>query len=323
MGNPLFTYGRSKGYSWGCTALNPDNTDLYVEKVNGTKFFFDGEWHDFRVVKETIKVRGGKEVTHEIRFTKNGVMMFKPKKDEFGYTLWFPLEFLNQNNDLDYSMRWIYDEPLPPLTVYTASKELFNKEPTLEGIEHFMESQTMFPLNMNFITAKGDIGYHMTGMFPVRKYNVGHGVYPKKGWLKENQWLGVVSPKEHPRLYNPDQGFIVSANNFVASKNCKHGISHAFSFSHRFVQLTERYQKMIKTKGKLNIQDMIDAQLDVIDYQALHSTKYIMSNVERGLDSALNLTYRTKAERESMRSYILRAFNDWKSWDFGFRLNQT
>jgi hypothetical protein len=30
---------------------------------------------------------------------------------------------------------------------------------------------------------------------------------------------------------------------------------------------------MIKSKGKLNIQDMIDAQLDVHDYQAEKSTE--------------------------------------------------
>jgi hypothetical protein len=39
---------------------------------------------------------------------------------------------------------------------------------------------------MNFVTKNGDIGYHMVGLFPKRKYEVGQGVYPKKGWLKEN-----------------------------------------------------------------------------------------------------------------------------------------
>ncbi len=67
-------------------------------------------------------------------------MLFKPSKDDIGYSLWFPLEFLNQNNDLNYSLRWVYEEPLEPITVYTTSKELFNKNPTLEGIEKFMEA---------------------------------------------------------------------------------------------------------------------------------------------------------------------------------------
>lgn len=58
-GLPLFTYGRSPSYAWGATALNPDNTDLYVEKVDGNKYFFDGQWHEFKVIRETFKVRLG------------------------------------------------------------------------------------------------------------------------------------------------------------------------------------------------------------------------------------------------------------------------
>jgi acyl-homoserine lactone acylase PvdQ len=52
----------------------------------------------------------------------------------------------------------------------------------------FFENQNMLPLNMNFVTKEGDIGYHLTGLFPKRKYNVAQGVYPKKGWLLENLW---------------------------------------------------------------------------------------------------------------------------------------
>ena len=45
MGMPMFSHGKSHSYSWGATALNPDNIDLYVEKIEGDKYFFEGEWH--------------------------------------------------------------------------------------------------------------------------------------------------------------------------------------------------------------------------------------------------------------------------------------
>lgn len=44
-GLPIFTYARSKYASWGVTALNPDVTDIFVEKVEGDKYFYDNEWH--------------------------------------------------------------------------------------------------------------------------------------------------------------------------------------------------------------------------------------------------------------------------------------
>jgi len=45
IGSPLMTYGRSKNFSWGATALNPDISDLFVEKVKDDKYFYDNEWH--------------------------------------------------------------------------------------------------------------------------------------------------------------------------------------------------------------------------------------------------------------------------------------
>jgi hypothetical protein len=65
---------------------------------------------------------------------------------------------------------------------------------------------------------------------------------------------------------------------------------------------------MINNKGKLSIQDMIDAVLDVHDYQAELSTHVIISNVKKGLESALNMVYKTKTERDVMRIYIQEAF---------------
>ena len=42
--------------------------------------------------------------------THNGVVLLKPKEDKADIAVFFPLEFLNQN-DLTYSMRWVYNEP--------------------------------------------------------------------------------------------------------------------------------------------------------------------------------------------------------------------
>ena len=67
IGIPLFTYGRSQSYAWGPTAANPDNSDLFVEKISddGKKYFFNDTWHDLRVEKEVFKVRFGSDVTIE------------------------------------------------------------------------------------------------------------------------------------------------------------------------------------------------------------------------------------------------------------------
>ena len=60
-------------------------SELYVEKLEGDKYFFDGEWHPLKVVKETFKVRMGEDFTYEYKFTNNGPLLFKPKKDDIGF----------------------------------------------------------------------------------------------------------------------------------------------------------------------------------------------------------------------------------------------
>jgi acyl-homoserine lactone acylase PvdQ len=124
-------------------------------------------------------------------------------------------------------------------------------------------------------------------------------------------------------MYNPEKGYIVSANNLVAGVNARHGVTHAFSFTHRFIRLNELFDQRIKDKGYLDVQDMIDGQLDTVDLQAQVSTKYIIKNVEKGIESALNILYKeNEAKKAQMRRQMKRAFDMWNDWNFGFEIDQ-
>ena len=65
---------------------------------------------------------------------------------------------------------------------------------------------------------------------------------------------------------------------------------------------------------------MIDAQLDTLDYQARNSTRYIMANVEKGLESALKVIYKTQSQRDRMSKMMKNAFDLFKEWDYKFEL---
>lgn len=95
IGIPIFSYARTKYVTWGATALNPDNSDLFVEKIEGDNYFYDGRWLPLEKRNETIKVRFSEDINHEFSYTKNGVVMIKPDEDKMDFSLFFPLEFLN------------------------------------------------------------------------------------------------------------------------------------------------------------------------------------------------------------------------------------
>jgi penicillin G amidase len=106
------------------------------------------------------------------------------------------------------------------------------------------------------IVNTGEIGYVTGGKFPIRKYNVAQGAYTKKGHLSDNLWQGFVPALDKAYTVNPSQGFFVSANNYITSKNSKHGYSHAFAFTHRAMRITELIEEQI-SQGTLFTADTL------------------------------------------------------------------
>ena len=72
-GVPGVMIGRNQRIAWGITALLGDVQDLYVEKVNTRdQAEFNGALEPVRIVRETIKVRGGPDVPLRVRITRHG-----------------------------------------------------------------------------------------------------------------------------------------------------------------------------------------------------------------------------------------------------------
>jgi penicillin amidase len=113
-----------------------------------------------------------------------------------------------------------------------------------------------FPLNLIFVLSNGDIGFTSTGVMPKRKHNVVQGVYTKRGSKIENRWEGILTSQDLPYVVNPDKGYLVNCNNFLASDRMEYGVSHAFSFNHRKIRISEMIEEVIKSGKKVTVEDM-------------------------------------------------------------------
>jgi len=77
-GCPYVMLGQANHISWAVTASLNDLSDLFREKVSedGKKYQVDGQWRDFKVRKEAIKVKGFPEpVDFEVKLTHRGPAM--------------------------------------------------------------------------------------------------------------------------------------------------------------------------------------------------------------------------------------------------------
>ena len=86
-----------------------------------------------------------------------------------------------------------------------------------------------------------------------------------------------------PYVVNPDKGYLVNCNNFVASDRMKYGYSHAFSFSHRKVRISEMLDELISIDHKIQVRDMQKITHDILDVQMRHSILDMVETVQKGL----------------------------------------
>lgn len=83
VGIPFFSYLKTPFIAGGVTSLNPDTQDLFLEDIKGDQYLSsDGTWKDLGVIHEVVKVRFGRDVHFDIKYTDNGVLMPKEILDK-------------------------------------------------------------------------------------------------------------------------------------------------------------------------------------------------------------------------------------------------
>lgn len=53
----FYSYQRNKNNAYGCTAMNADTQDVFIEKIKDGNYFYEGEWYELIEKTEEIKVR--------------------------------------------------------------------------------------------------------------------------------------------------------------------------------------------------------------------------------------------------------------------------
>ncbi|HEU5013071.1 MAG TPA: penicillin acylase family protein [Roseiflexaceae bacterium] len=251
-GLPAVLIGHNKRIAWGVTNTGPDVQDLYIEHVNDrNQAEFKGAWEPMHVAQEAIKVKGQPDTTIQVRRTRHGPLISDVLKDAKE-----PLAF-----------RWTaLDDNDTTIAAYlkiNAALEWFDFSQALELYKAPMQ-------NFVFADFKNNIGYYAPGALPIRAK--GDGTLPVPGWTGEYEWTSYVPFKELPHAYNPEEGFIVSANNKAVSDSYPHFISSDWAAPYR----AERIVELIKSKPKLSIDDVAAMQADVQSAQAREILPYLL-----------------------------------------------
>ncbi|MCK4700445.1 MAG: penicillin acylase family protein, partial [Bacteroidales bacterium] len=152
-GQPLIVSGHNDSIAWGMTNLAVDDIDLYLEKINprdSGQYMFNGEWKNFDIRKEIIKIKGGGEAEKELRFTHRGPVIsgFKNLSDVITMR-WI-------GNDYSDEMRGVY---------------LLNRANNWEDFKNAISLFKSVSQNFVYADANGNIGLYAGGGVPIRKGN--------------------------------------------------------------------------------------------------------------------------------------------------------
>ena len=275
-GQPFVVAGHNDRIAWGFTNVMVDNVDFYLEKINPEnphQYEFNGEWREMEVRAEEIKISGDKTVLEELRFSHRGPIVSR----------------FHAAEESAISMRWIGNDYSDELrSVY-----LVNRAANWDEFRDAMKTFISVSQNTVYADVDGNIGLYCCAGVPVRKDGYTNAIFP--GWTDEYDWQGIVPFDELPHSFNPERGYVSSANNRTTGENYPHYISHWFFPPTRI----DRIREMLEEKDHLS----------VADFQRMHADQ--KSKLVERIKPKIITELEKSDDWGDLEKQILGAFSSW------------
>ncbi|MFF4984696.1 penicillin acylase family protein [Streptomyces sp. NPDC001046] len=259
-GMPGVIIGHNQDIAWGMTNSGVDVTDLYLEKITGNGYQYDGKIKPFTTREETIKVAGGTPKKIVVRETNNGPLL--SDRDEelvtVGRKAAVDTAAPDRGDGYGVALRWTALQPGRTMDAVFA----MGRAKDWTG---FRKAAALFEVpsqNLVYADTEDNIGYTLPGKIPTRAKNH-DGSVPAPGWDPDYRWTGYVPQDALPYEYNPERGYIVTANQAVIDADTyPYALTKDWGYGARSQRITDLIQSKIKDGGKVSTDDMRQMQLD-------------------------------------------------------------
>ena len=256
-GIPMPIIGQNEHMAWGLTNSMVDDMDFFIETINPknpNQYLYNGSYQDMRVIKEKIRLKNDRDTTITIRLTHHGPIISD-------------VHSLTKEDTVALSMAW---------TGNWLTKEidgLFGLA-TSKNWDDFSKAVKNYGVpgqNIVYADVLGNIGWRPAVYIPIRKE--GSSLIPRPGDDPDYDWSGRVPYKEMPYLFNPESGYIATANNKTIDNTFPYYISGLWADPSRAQQIVAR----LDTLTKASLDDMKSVQLDYTSLFAKEITPYFLS----------------------------------------------
>jgi penicillin amidase len=263
--NPFPVFGQTAKTAWGFTNVMADTQDLFAERLNADDarlYEFEGEWRRAEVVREEITVKGRSDPeTVDVTITHHGPIVNS---------------VLGTDGEQPLALSWTGLQ-------YPCISEAGYRTVLAQSAGEVAEATELHavpPLNMLYADSEGNIGYQLAGQVPIRRG--GCPDLPRPGWTGEFEWEGTIPYDELPRIANPPEGFIVTANNRIVGDDYPHHITSEWMTGYR----AQRIEEMLAERERHSLRDFERMQHDFYSFpgvETVHRLSRLHPRSQRGV----------------------------------------
>ncbi|MBA4311853.1 MAG: hypothetical protein C0417_04390 [Chlorobiaceae bacterium] len=248
-GIPLIVVGQNDSIAWGFTNAMLDDCDFYIEQIDSAKhpsYRFKGNSLPVKMREEVIYIGKSDSVAINVLSTHHGPIVSNIHPS----TIHIKNDSTTAKKNV--SLRW---------TGFEMSDEILgfyrlNKSANSVQFEEGLKQLTVPGQCAMYADVRGNIGWWAAGRVPIRGKH--SAALPLDGTTGEDEWVEYIPFEKLPKIWNPAEGFIVSANQPLAGKSYPYYLSTLWEPRHRY----ERIRELLGL-GKISAQDFQQFQQDV------------------------------------------------------------
>ena len=254
-GMPLCAVGHNERIGWGFTNTGYDVIDWYYFNVEDENhYIYNGTITNFDIKKYKINVKYNEPINFEVKHTVQGPVLNDLTN----------LDLSDSLGDVVISPKWITNGIFYNLLAGNGFCRANNRAEFDEASRYW----TILAQNIVYADIDGNIAIRPTGKVPIRddsripKWHLGNGTIPYNGSNGEGEWIGFVPFDDLPSSFNPDQEYLVSANQLVAGPDyTKYFLQNEYANGYRARRINELLEKA--PDGTISIETMKSIQNDV------------------------------------------------------------
>ena len=231
-------FGQNNDVAWSLTNTIADTMDLFVEQVERDTYEFEGETRPLDVVEEEIVVKGEDSPQRfVVRSTHHGPIVN---------------EALGADPRPALALRWgglhgpcVTEASLGILQVTSGPELVASLEPHHAPVSSLI-----------WADRHGSIGFKVIGRVPTRRG--ASPDLPRPGWTAENEWEEWIPYAEMPESVDPDEGWLVTANNRITPRDYPHHISSDWFDGYR----ARRIEDVLSASSEHDLDGFQELQID-------------------------------------------------------------